>query len=98
MISARVFNGRESSKSIAGTASAGSSAWWRWKKWISHGSGIRRRSGLPGGLVDHRRHGLGGLAVVVGQQMPVAVQREDDRGVAAPAADRFHVPADPAQV
>jgi hypothetical protein len=43
--------------------------------------------------VDHRRHGLGGLAVVVRQEMPVTVEREADRGVSETAADRLDVPA-----
>src|SRR5258706_4679418 len=38
-ICAAILSGRPSRNSIVGVGRAGSSAWWRWKKWISHGSG-----------------------------------------------------------
>src|SRR6266566_2731866 len=39
-ISAAILSGRPSRKSMVGTRRAGSSSVWRWKKWMSHGSGI----------------------------------------------------------
>src|SRR5579875_683601 len=38
-ISAVILSGSPSRKSMAGTGRAGSSSLWRWKKWISQGSG-----------------------------------------------------------
>lgn len=54
---------------------------------ISHGAD----SGAGRGLVDHGGDSLGGFAVVVGKEVPVAVEREAHRGVAESPADGFHV-------
>src|SRR5258706_13645636 len=38
-ICAAILSGRPWRNSMVGAGRAGSSSWWRWKKWISHGSG-----------------------------------------------------------
>src|SRR5260370_12966970 len=48
-ICAAILSGRPSRNSIVGVGRAGSSSWWRWKKWISHGSGTVITAG-------HARH------------------------------------------
>src|SRR5258706_12903439 len=79
-IRAAILSGSPSRNSIVGVGRAGSSSLWRWKKWISHGSGTGITTGqardkpldLPDNRADRGEVGRG--------QGPVG--RDDERNLA----------------
>src|SRR5438128_2115808 len=69
-ISAATLSSSPSRKSMAGTGRAGSSSLWRWKKWISHGSGTGVTTGQRQAVCRH--NGAAGAAdYTYGERQPV---------------------------
>src|SRR5258706_6778246 len=81
-ICAAILSGRPSRNSIVGAGRAGSSSWWRWKKWISHGSGTVITAGqAPNKPLDLPHNDADRGEGLCGER---AVGRDDERHLATP--------------
>src|SRR5258708_37729141 len=75
--SAAILSGSPSRKSIVGVDRAASSSRWRWKKWISHGSGIGATTGQSRNKLLNLCDDLADGAEVIRGQRPA--DRNDER-------------------